>query len=526
MSEKIAALYLRLSDEDESESLDESNSISSQREILSAYIQNHSDLSEYRMVEFCDDGFSGTNFNRPAVQKLLEQVRLGVIACVLVKDFSRFGRNYIEVGNYLEQVFPFLGIRFISVNDYFDSSITAFSGEFIDVAFKNLIYDLYSKDLSEKITSVRQSKAEQGKFITAYAPYGFMKSPNQQLVADEETAPVVQRIFEMAAEGVPKAHIAKTLNEEGVLTPLMLRKQRGQHFPCKRVNEKSVWRTSVISAMLKDQRYTGDAVYGKVKPTAVGSGKDRPVSSDQWIIVPDCHEPIISRELFETVNSMFTKRANYNRGDIAPLSGMVRCEGCNHVIPRQKRVRAKIGETATYRCPIFQMTSEFGCYTGTIDENDIEQAILILLQKASAALMSLEIVEMAHQSQKEKIQQTEKLLIKNASELQKINGMRLGKYEAYKNGLVTKAEFIKTKKQLDHQVEKLETDSEQKRQKLYTLKCAGPDKPDSVSMLKRFDSFEVLTREMVDAFVHQIFVCKDGTIKIEWKFNDFFQLLR
>ena len=140
-------LYLRLSDEDGRE-FRESNSITSQRDILKNYVRSHREFADYYMAEFCDDGYSGTNFARPGVQKLLDQVRAGVISVIMVKDFSRFGRNYIEVGNYLEQVFPFLGIRFISVNDGFDSGVSDFSGEFFDVAFKNLAHDLYSKDLS------------------------------------------------------------------------------------------------------------------------------------------------------------------------------------------------------------------------------------------------------------------------------------------------------------------------------------------------------------------------------------------
>lgn len=525
MNQKIAALYLRLSDEDGDETLDESNSISSQRQIIMAFINAHHDLSEYELLEFCDDGFSGTNFNRPAVESLLEKVRHGEISCILVKDFSRFGRNYIEVGNYLEQVFPFLGIRFISVNDCFDSNIAAYSGEFIDVAFKNLIYDLYSKDLSEKIISVRRSKAEQGKFITAYAPYGFLKSPEQQLVADEEAAPVVQRIFQMAAEGIPKLHIAQTLNAEGVPTPLMLRKKRGQHFPCKNVNEKTVWRTSGIASILKDRRYVGDAVYGKVKPTAVGSGKDRPVSSEQWIIVPDCHEPIISRELYETVNAMFVKRAEYRQKEIAPLTGMIRCAVCNHVISR-KQHSGKQGNTSTYRCVTKTFASEFSCYDGAIPECDIEQAILILLQKASSALMDLEVANRVQQTHTDRLEEVEKLLIKNAAEIRRLNGVRMEKYEAYKNGSLTRAEFIAMKEKLDFQTEQLSAEQERQQKELYALRCTSSEQPDSTALLKQFAPFETLTREIVTTFIHQIYICQDGSLRIEWKFDDFFQLLQ
>lgn len=525
MNEKIAALYLRTSKDDD-EAMDESNSISSQREILSAYIKTHDDLGKYQLAEFCDDGFSGTDFNRPGVQKLLKQIRKGIISCILVKDFSRFGRNYIEVGNYIEQVFPFLKIRFISVNDYFDSNVNTYSGEFIDVAFKNLIYDLYSKDLSEKIISIRRSKAEQGKFITAYAPYGFLKSSEQQLVADKETAPIVQRIFQMAADGVPKLHIAKILNEEGVPTPLMVKKKRGQHFPCNQVNKKIFWRTSTISSILRDQRYTGDAIYGKVKPTAVGSRKDKPVSSDQWIIVPNCHDSIISHELFETVNAMFTKRVSYSRDEIAPLSGMVRCEACNHIISRKRQIRSKTGEKITYRCSTLIVTPKFNCYRGTIEESKIEEVILTLLQKASALLIGTALVKTAQQTQSHKIEQKKKLLIKYNSEIQKLNSIRIQKYEAYKDGIITRTEFIEIKSHLDKQIEQLALESKLKHQELYVLQCSTSDVPDSFAMLKKFSPFEVLTREITETFISQIYICQDGTLSIKWKFDDFFKLLK
>ena len=393
MKKHVIGQYLRLSDEDDQE-FQESNSITSQREILKNYVSSHREFDDYNIVEFCDDGYSGTNFARPGVQKMLEQVKAGVISVIMVKDFSRFGRNYIEVGNYLEQVFPFLGIRFISVNDEFDSGITDFSGKFYEVAFKNLIYDLYSKDLSEKITSVRQMKAKQGKFITPYAPYGYLKSSEQRLIPDGEAAQVVRRIFHMALEGIPKAHIANTLNREGILTPLMLRRQRGEHFPCKTVNEKSVWRTASIFSILQDQRYAGDTVYGKVKPETVGSGKDRAVPREQWIVVPNTHEAIISHEEFEKVNQGIRQRSSYKREETVPLTGMVRCAGCNRIISRVKRVRSKGMKGATYRCGVQNMTKEFGCCPQTIEESEIETAILTMLKKMAAIVADREIPEM------------------------------------------------------------------------------------------------------------------------------------
>lgn len=521
MKKHVIGLYLRLSNEDGCEYQDESNSITSQREILKYYVRNHSEFKNCPIIEFCDDGYSGTNFSRPGVQKMLEQVRTGAISIIMVKDFSRFGRNYIEVGNYLEQVFPFLGVRFVSVNDGFDSGVSDFSVEFFDVAFKNLVYDLYSKDLSEKVTSVRHMKARQGKFITSYAPYGYLKSPEQRLIPDEEAAPVVCRIFQMAIEGVPKAHIANTLNRESILTPLMLRQQRGEHFPCKTVNDKSVWRTATIFSILKDQRYVGDMVYGKVKPTAVGSGKDCAVPREEWIIVPDTHEAIISREVFEKVNHMMQKRLNYSREENVPLMGKVRCAACNHIISRVKRTRSKGAKAASYRCGIQNMTKEFGCCPFTIEESQIESVILTMLQKAAGIVAEAEVVETARNSLDDRGVESEKILAKYDLEVERLTRERMEKYEAYKDGLLSREEFLQEKIALEEKLKKNMADVEKEKQVLCQMKCVDAGVLDFISLFGRFHSFDSLTREMVETFVSQVFICQDGSLRIEWRFKDF-----
>ena len=516
-------LYLRLSDEDGRE-FRESNSITSQRDILKNYVRSHREFADYYMAEFCDDGYSGTNFARPGVQKLLDQVRAGVISVIMVKDFSRFGRNYIEVGNYLEQVFPFLGIRFISVNDGFDSGVSDFSGEFFDVAFKNLAHDLYSKDLSEKIISVRQMKARRGKCIASYAPYGYLKSPDQKLTPDREAAFVVRRIFHMALEGIPKAHIASTLNREGILTPLMLRRQRGEHFPCKTVNEKSVWRTASVLSILQDQRYAGDTVYGKVKPISVGSREGRAVPREQWMIVPDTHEAIVSREVFERVNLGIKKRSACHREKEASLRGKVRCAGCNRIISRVKRVRSGGRKGATYRCGIQNMTKEFGCCPQTIEECQIETVILTLLRKMAAVVADEGIAEASKQSSASKTEETEKLLIKYETEVNRLASQKLERYEVYKNGLLSREAFAGEKAALEEKRNILLAEIEKCREKLYDDKCTDTGEPDIALQLGQFAPFEFLTREMVETFVEQVYVCRDGAIRIEWKFKDFLKI--
>lgn len=300
------ALYLRVSDEDENpDHVLESESISSQRLLLHDFVNGHGELSCGRTIEFMDDGFSGTNFERPGVKKLLDMAKAHQIDCIVVKDFSRFGRNYLEVGNYLEQIFPFLGIRFLSVNDHFDSFENIGAAGAIEVGFKNIIHEAYSKDLSEKIKSVRRMKAEQGKFITAFAPYGYKKAETikNQLIIDEECAIIVRRIFSLYLGGMGKTAIACLLNKEGIPSPYMVRRQRNERFHSIVGKKQTYWTAGTVSRILSDQRYTGDAIYGKVRPVTIGSKKDISVPEEDWIIVPDAHPLIVKREIFEAVRS-------------------------------------------------------------------------------------------------------------------------------------------------------------------------------------------------------------------------------
>ncbi|MFI3293280.1 MAG: recombinase family protein, partial [Rikenellaceae bacterium] len=370
-------IYLRLSDEDDM--LGESNSISSQRAIIQRFITSHTEFSAWNQQEFADDGFSGTSFQRPAMQELMCQVKTGKIQCIIVKDLSRFGRNYIEVGTYLEQVFPFLGVRFIAINDQYDSASP--HTEFMGVAFKNLMSDLYSKDLSQKIVTARRTRASTGKFVTAFAPYGYLKSKEKMLVPDPEAAPIVKRIFANRDCGASMAQIARDLNRDSVPSPMMLRKSRGDSFSLNGGGTGDyVWKTSVISSILADQRYVGDSVYGKVKPSQIGGRKDIPVPKDEWIIVPDTHQGLIPREVFERIKS---QRKQYNKKPKepkAPLSGKVKCGSCGHIISRRPIAwkNNKIVEYG-YRCSYPCITPRYHCYEDVISETTILEVLNILL---------------------------------------------------------------------------------------------------------------------------------------------------
>ena len=219
------AMYLRLSQEDVDKRnnvlKDESNSIRSQRLLIQRYIQEHSELSGCPVMEFVDDGYTGTNFDRPQFQKMISLIRSGEIQCVVVKDLSRFGRNYLEVGDFLEHIFPFLGVRFIAINDHYDSADYIGTTGGVDVAFRNLVYQQYSQDLSQKVKAAMHMKMARGQYVT-HCPYGYKKAPGEKhkMIIDPVTAPVVREIFLAAIAGKKSTEIASALNEKHIPTPM------------------------------------------------------------------------------------------------------------------------------------------------------------------------------------------------------------------------------------------------------------------------------------------------------------------
>lgn len=497
------AIYLRISDEDEAlEPGGESNSISGQRMLLNDFISNHKDLHNYRVVEVEDDGYSGTNFNRPGIQLLLEMAKRKEIQCIVVKDFSRFGRNYLEVGNYLEQIFPFLRIRFFSVNDNFDSFCNAGAAGSLEVGFKNIIYEAYSKDLSVKIKSVRKSKAEQGKFVTAFAPYGYKKDENNRnnLVIDQECAPIVSQIFELYLSGSTKTEIARWLNQEGVLCPMMIRKRRGENFNRNGCSDTCIWTVGTVSHLLADQRYTGDAIYGKSKPESVGSKKEIKVPKEQWIIVPDAHKKIISGEDFEAVQ---TYKRTYKKRETSVVykssfSRKIICKSCGHLMTRIHR-----GKKILYCCKTGRNLYHSTCFQGKIEEAQLEEALLTCFNN---------LADITRQTNK--IQKNQDISLIHRDGLQKIEltmarqkGKYLAFYEAYKQKKLSELDFKKKLNDLEKSLDTLQKQYDEMEQK----------------SLRENDERYTTSKETIHSIIEFIAIESNGSLSIKWDFMDPYQ---
>ena len=343
------AIYIRLSLEDgdlsSSDKL-ESESITNQRSMLVDYIRTSPELCDAEIMEFCDDGYSGKSFDRPGVKRLIEAAQNGGIQCVIVKDLSRFGGDYITVGNYISRVFPFLGVRFIAVNDRYDSQRKG-DLDSLDTSFRTLIYALYSRNLSRKVRSAKKNLAERGVSINPVAPYGYVKDSNDKhhLRIDPAAADVVKQIFCMVAEGNSTAKVAQVLNAEHASTPSANKAGTSRahaNWSCE-----NFWSRKMVSWIIRDRQYIGSFVFGRRVRNQIGIHRQVKAKLDDWIVVDDHHAPIVSKELYLKAQEQLGGEFRQTNGHVKldyPLQRKVYCGVCGMAIVR----RAK--KESYYRC--------------------------------------------------------------------------------------------------------------------------------------------------------------------------------
>lgn len=373
----VIALYMRVSKEDgEVKSGDkrESGSIVNQRGLLRAFVEGEKEFCGCAVQEWCDDGYSGTNFRRPAMEALLQKAGEGKVNCIIVKDFSRFGRDYLTVSDYVEQIFPFLGIRFISVNDGYDSSRDTGAAKGMEMAFRNIVYGWYSRDISEKEKTGRRARAQKGDYLSAFAPIGYEKDKKNKnhLIVEMEGAEIVRRIFLMAGAGFTVKEIARLLNGEGTPTPSALKQRQGHSHPWwEGIHGEHLWDLSSITRILRDERYLGTVVYGKRSRQDVGDYRGKKNGREKWVAVSGCHEPIVTEEEFQKAQDMLKKCGRIKargKGEGA-FQGKVRCGVCGYAMAHEKK-----GDWG-YRCRTGERTEKFSCMAGRIAEGELADVV-------------------------------------------------------------------------------------------------------------------------------------------------------
>lgn len=510
--------YLRLSKEDEFVK-DESNSISNQRELIRKYIRKSPELMKMEQIELKDDGYSGKNMERPAMQELLSMIKKGKVSCIIVKDISRFSRDYIETGKYMEQIFPFLGIRFISINDNYDSAECTGGIAELDVAFKGILYDFYSEDLSEKVKTSLSVRRASGKYLAPFAPYGYRKSENDKhkLEVDEEAAHIVKRIYNEYICGSSMYQIAQKLNEEHVITPAEYISRKGYHDTFNYVGKIRTWTSATVSRILRNEMYTGNYVYGRFKSAEVGAKHPVAQSEEDWKKIENHHEAIISDEMFDTVQK---KRAgNRNTSQVREshcLKGKIICGNCGHKMAHSNAGRPK------YECRQHYVNPSItGCVKSVRDE-DIEVIVIQELQLQLDAMLDNEKVQKRQkQLQSEKLHEAEKKLRTMQLSQEKIEADLQNAYEAYKSGLTVKETYLE-QRQVYEQLEEKMRETVQKQ-----MKIVSEYEEKVLTMPAGFDIIESrtkvveLNREIVETFVDRIVVHEGGEIEIGWKFGKY-----
>ena len=348
------ATYLRLSRSDGDQQ--ESNSIKNQRALLNDYMGKHPEL--HKFDEYVDDGYSGTNFERPDFKRMMQDIEKRNVNCIIVKDLSRFGRNYIETGRYLERIFPFMGVRFIAINDHYDSAEENDDKGRILIPFNNLINDTYCRDISMRVRSHLDVKRKEGQFIGSFAGYGYQKDPKDKnhLIIDEYAAGIVQEIFKLKLNGMSAQHIANHLNELGVLPPNEYKRASGFNYTCGfRAGLNQKWTVVSVNRILKNESYTGTLIQGKRRKINYKIKKSQDVGTDNWIRVEGTHDAIISRGEFQQVQQLMEldTRTSPSQKTVYPLSGFLRCADCGQNMIR-RTVTKKGKKYQYYHCSTYK----------------------------------------------------------------------------------------------------------------------------------------------------------------------------
>ncbi|HEL1135444.1 TPA: recombinase family protein, partial [Streptococcus equi subsp. zooepidemicus] len=332
--ENIAVMYLRLSKEDGEKT--ESNSISNQREMINSYAKKNQFII---IKEYVDDGYSGATFDRPNFKEMINDAYDKKFDTIIVKDLSRFGRDYIEAGKYIQRIFPENGIRFISVNDNYDSKSADMNDTHLILPIKNFINDSYCRDISNKVKSSQKIKREKGDFISAFAPYGYKKSDENKnkLVVDEQAAPNIKNIFDMKLLGYSSKAIADELNHLGVLTPRKYKESQG--FKCNGFQniKGGNWSAKSVNRIIENEVYIGNTLQGKSVTLNYKNKKQIEREKEDWIRVENTHDAIISKEVFSIANTMLKRDLNNSRGKdkIDIFTGMLFCKECGNSLIRR-----------------------------------------------------------------------------------------------------------------------------------------------------------------------------------------------
>ena len=516
--------YIRLSKEDLKKGKDDSNSVINQRDLLNDFYQKH--IGEFESVsEYVDDGHTGTDANRENFQRLLSDVMSGKINCVVVKDLSRFARNYSDAGSLIDNLFVQMGVRFISLAENVDSYLNPDSVSSIIVPITNVMNDQYCYQTSKKIRQVFDYKRRNGQYIGAFAPYGYVKHPKDKhrLIIDPDAAEIVKLIFSLFLKGTSKRAIALYLNEHGVPSPSAYKLQKGIPVSTRGYDD-PMWGARMIHSILTNPTYTGDLAQGRSRVKSYKVHEVESVPREEWVEVAGTHEAIIDYETFDKVQALLQRdtRTSPKGREVHLFSGFLKCADCGRAITRS----VGNNNNVYYACSTYKNRSRTACTMHSIKHNRLEAAVLFAVQQqVHLAVSYSEMIARINTAPVKKSQsiRLEELIAAKERELAKISRYKQSLYQDWKDGEITQQDYRDMKADYERQTIAL-TDvlARLNAERAELANGVKSEHPALVAFTKH-QNIDQLSRELLVELIDHIKVYENGNISVRFKFADEFR---
>ena len=509
------AAYLRLSSDDGDKS--ESNSIGNQRNIIKQFINNNKFNSKINY--YIDDGYSGTTFERPDFEKMMNDIKDNKINCIIVKDLSRLGRNYIEVGKYIDEIFPSYNIRFIAINDNVDTYNDPKSANNIIVPFKNLMNDEYARDISNKVRIVLDNKKNNGQFIGSTAPYGYLKDPNDKhkFIIDKKAGKVVKKIFAMIINGKSKKEVVEELNRLGIATPSVYKTEE-ETYNYNYSDSSKKWDSKKLDNILKNQTYTGDLVQGKMKKVSHKVHKTMRIPEDEWIIISNHHKELVSREDFNKVQEILYERTikvkKNNNYDV--FAGHLRCNECGGNLV----LRQSCGYEYYY-CSNFVYKKS--CTRHACNKNTLEENVINILNNYKKMIDDLDkkITEIINRNELNYDSEILKIKIdSNEKKIDKYVMLRENIKSDLKDGFISEDEYWEYSKEYSTEINKLKKLKNELNDKLNKIDITTDSNTEWMKKIKNLSNIEKIDKTIIDELIEDIVIDNDRNIKVVFKCED------
>lgn len=517
-----AAIYIRLSVED---SKTGSISIETQRMIIGRFLEQYPDISLYDT--YIDNGATGTNFHRPGFQQMLSDIEAGAVNCVIVKDLSRLGRNSIDTGYYIEQYFQRRKVRFIAINDQYDSENQDNAYSSIILPLRNMINEAYALDIGKKIKAQQRQAMKDGKYVGGRTPYGYQKAPDDchQLVIDPEAALVVRQIFQWASEGAGLNTIVLRLNEAGCLPPSHYKRDKGEITHTNLIGS-GKWQTWTVTKILHAEVYTGDLVQGRTK---VIDHKQVPAPAEELTIVRGTHEAIVSREQFDMVQELLNCTAKKSKSKTAkpyspnPLKGIAFCGCCGRSLHRQRAARKKMDDVYWFHCLSKSRISKDACPGVMVKEMALLETLAELLIAELDATLGQYALHL-EEPEREQALRTEfsNKLADRTQEVARLRGLIRGLYENLVKGIITQEDYFFLKDRYEANIETISAEMEHLEKGLQALESQRKQYQALAKDAKAIRKSRELTAALLDRLVARIEVAQNKTLNVQFKFHSEF----